>query len=200
MMSRDSSETKNKIMEATIALLIECPPENITIRQIAELAGVNTAAINYHFGSKEQLLMKAVDYSVETGSQDIIDMLSNHELPPRERIYNYFISYTTILADYPNPSRIAVSVIYQDRPSEEIHVTEIQTKVFHALAQAIGELGNTDDKKKIEYVITILYATVHTCFLSQKYIKKVGTIDFNNVEEREALINFLMDMLINSLK
>ena len=60
-MMTDQPDPKERILEATIALLGETPdPEAITVRQIAGRAEVGTGLINYHFGSKEALLNEAL--------------------------------------------------------------------------------------------------------------------------------------------
>nr|HML49486.1 TetR/AcrR family transcriptional regulator [Clostridia bacterium] len=57
-----SKKTREKILEAALALLEEGgrDVESITIRGIAERAGVSVGLINHHFGSKEQLIEQCV--------------------------------------------------------------------------------------------------------------------------------------------
>lgn len=58
------TDTKTKILEAAERVILKKGPEGATIRQITQEAEVNIAAVNYHFGSKEDLgkalLMKFV--------------------------------------------------------------------------------------------------------------------------------------------
>ncbi|MCK4614381.1 MAG: TetR/AcrR family transcriptional regulator [Thermoplasmata archaeon] len=49
------TDTKTKILEAAERVILENGPEGATIRRITQEAGVNVAAVNYHFGSKEDL-------------------------------------------------------------------------------------------------------------------------------------------------
>ncbi len=51
-------ETRKRILLAAEALFIEHGFEATTLRQITAQAGVNLAAVNYHFGSKETLIME----------------------------------------------------------------------------------------------------------------------------------------------
>ncbi|MBF0258885.1 MAG: TetR/AcrR family transcriptional regulator [Desulfamplus sp.] len=56
-MSEDTlSDTKTKILDAAEKLIIKLGPEKASLRKITEEAGVNIAAINYHFGSKNSML------------------------------------------------------------------------------------------------------------------------------------------------
>ncbi|MGI4861695.1 MAG: TetR/AcrR family transcriptional regulator [Janthinobacterium lividum] len=55
MASRDPLATKNKILDAAEIIYGQEGIEALTLRVITERAGVNLAAINYHFGNKEAL-------------------------------------------------------------------------------------------------------------------------------------------------
>ena len=48
--------TKTRLLEATEVLFVEHGYEAMSLRQITLLAGTNLAAVNYHFGSKENLV------------------------------------------------------------------------------------------------------------------------------------------------
>jgi len=50
------AETREKILDAAEALFAEHGFEGASMRMITARAGVNLAAVNYHFGSKENLL------------------------------------------------------------------------------------------------------------------------------------------------
>lgn len=54
--SRQSPDTRERILDAAEALFVEHGFEATTMRMITGRAGVNLAAINYHFGSKEALI------------------------------------------------------------------------------------------------------------------------------------------------
>ena len=51
----DTTATEEKIITATVECIEKYGIKGTTIRQIAETAGVNIAAINYYFRSKDQL-------------------------------------------------------------------------------------------------------------------------------------------------
>lgn len=55
-MNADAQSTRDRIVAATIVCLERVGMQGLTVRGIAEEAGVNVAAVNYHFGSKSQLL------------------------------------------------------------------------------------------------------------------------------------------------
>src|SRR5688572_27003224 len=59
----DSSDTRNRVLEAAGEIFAEVGYRAATVRQICEKAGANVAAVNYYFGDKEQLYL-AVLHSV----------------------------------------------------------------------------------------------------------------------------------------
>jgi AcrR family transcriptional regulator len=57
-------DTRVKLVQATIVTLMQYGVEGATVRRIVAEAGVNIAAVNYHFGSKDRLLQEAFDLTV----------------------------------------------------------------------------------------------------------------------------------------
>jgi len=51
-------DTRLRILDASEALFVEFGFETTSLRQITAKAGVNLAAVNYHFGSKEALIQE----------------------------------------------------------------------------------------------------------------------------------------------
>lgn len=50
------TETKSRILDVAEDLFAEQGLDRVSIRDITEAAGVNLAAVNYHFGGKEELI------------------------------------------------------------------------------------------------------------------------------------------------
>ncbi|HSM38104.1 MAG TPA: TetR/AcrR family transcriptional regulator [Candidatus Limnocylindrales bacterium] len=56
--------TRRRLVEAAIEMVATDGWERVTTRQIAARANVNQALINYHFGSKEELLKAALEVAL----------------------------------------------------------------------------------------------------------------------------------------
>jgi len=66
-MTSKKEETKKRIIEVTSDLLDSVEnPEDMTIRQIAEEAGIGVGLINYHFTSKEKLMNEVISIKMES--------------------------------------------------------------------------------------------------------------------------------------
>lgn len=74
MENKNIKNTKDCILKATKDLLDE--KGNVTIKDIAERAYVNVAAINYHFGSKDKLIQIIIEDVVNNLRERIIELIS----------------------------------------------------------------------------------------------------------------------------
>ena len=57
----DPTRTRQRILDATFRRLVSEGYAALSVREIAKDAGVNHALINYHFGSKDQLVIDVLD-------------------------------------------------------------------------------------------------------------------------------------------
>lgn len=78
--------TRERILDAAERLFAEHGFAGTSHRQITAAAGVNLAAVNYHFGSKEELFLEAVLRRLEPVNRRRLEMLAEAEAaaePPR---------------------------------------------------------------------------------------------------------------------
>src|SRR3981081_4013505 len=78
-----SAGTKTRILDAAELLFMEHGFEATSLRQLTSAAGVNLAAVNYHFGSKEELFQAVLTRRLDPMNQERIDLLD--KLEGRER-------------------------------------------------------------------------------------------------------------------
>jgi len=71
--------TKGKILDAAESLFMEHGFEATSLRAITAAAGVNLAAVNYHFGSKEELFQAVLTRRLDPMNQERVDLLSRLE-------------------------------------------------------------------------------------------------------------------------
>ena len=64
-MDDEPISTEEKIINATIACLEQFGVQGTTNRKIAEVAGINSAAVNYYFRSKDILVQKAMERTMD---------------------------------------------------------------------------------------------------------------------------------------
>ena len=84
---REAGErTRQRLIEATRALLAEHGESGVSLRAITDAADANVASVSYHFGSKDALVSAAIEQSLEQLVQDQIDRMQALENPTLEDI------------------------------------------------------------------------------------------------------------------
>ena len=76
--------TKARILDAAETLFMEHGFEATSLRLITAGAGVNLAAVNYHFGTKEELFQAVLTRRLDPMNLARVTLLVQHVEPPRE--------------------------------------------------------------------------------------------------------------------
>jgi AcrR family transcriptional regulator len=74
-----SAGTKTRILDAAEVLFMEHGFEATSLRSLTAAASVNLAAVNYHFGSKEELFQAVLTRRLDPMNQERIDLLGKLE-------------------------------------------------------------------------------------------------------------------------
>ena len=74
-----NTATQSRILDAAEALFMEHGFEATSLRQITSVAGVNLAAVNYHFGSKDDLFEAVLTRRLDPMNQERIALLTRFE-------------------------------------------------------------------------------------------------------------------------
>ncbi|MFZ5527934.1 MAG: TetR/AcrR family transcriptional regulator [Pseudomonadota bacterium] len=72
-------DTKSRILDAAEELFISGGFDSLSMRQITSAAGVNLAAVNYHFGSKDALIQSVLARKLDPLNEQRISMLDTFE-------------------------------------------------------------------------------------------------------------------------
>jgi len=74
-----SAGTKTRILDAAERLFVEHGFEATSLRSLTSAAGVNLAAVNYHFGSKEELFQAVLTRRLDPMNRERIELLGRIE-------------------------------------------------------------------------------------------------------------------------
>lgn len=96
--------TEQRILEATIAVIEEVGYDNATVRRIAAKAGVNIAAVNYYYRSKEQLLDKVIAVTL-ANTFDWGELMHTEVLPPKEQLLSIMDHLANNAQSFPATTR-----------------------------------------------------------------------------------------------
>ena len=150
----DGRETGEKIIECAGQLIAEKGFASVTSKEICRAAGVNLAAVNYHFGSRGGLYLAVLEnvqqYLVEL--QQLIDLYES-DLAPRQKMEK-LIDFLAGNAFRKNEWQISVWVREVMNPSpmlEKIFQKEALPKIFVIMKIFSEYTGYTADDPQRDY-------------------------------------------------
>src|SRR5690554_4570475 len=156
-----TQDIKRKIIDTTKVLMQT--NTHITIKDIADACFMNIAAVNYHFGSKENLLLTVMDEVVETLKGEIVDFINNQKNDtPIESflesivtyIYNYAIENIGIL------NYLFLTKELQSESSNALVKTFFtENKFTNMVYDNLKDVLKTDNKKELGARYMILFSS-----------------------------------------
>jgi AcrR family transcriptional regulator len=188
-----SEDTKNRIIDTTISLIenLDGDIKKITIRKIAEKAGIGVGLINHYFGTKDNL--------IEVCVQKIIEKVVYHRTPEvfvkneqeligidrlkatAKYIMNFLfehpqISYISILGDFKKP-----------------HLKDNSVGTVYGFVSNMPKTSSYEGNliKAFELV-----ALMQVAFMKKDILKELCNINLEHKEERENYIDSLVDVIM----
>lgn len=157
----DTSEkdTKQTILDATVDLIRAEGFRCATLRNIAAKADTNLALINYHYGSKENLLGEAVRELVST-FDDAFNVLEDKSLPPQARLKQFFMRYIQNLSRYPGLAMQMLDQRHQILGSMDEYARYSKLMRIERMHEAVQEITGEQDRNKLMTMLLQLYGAV----------------------------------------
>ncbi len=196
-----TQDIKRKIIETTKILMQS--NTHITIKNIADACFMNIAAVNYHFGSKENLLLTVMDEVVETLKTDIISLINTHkgDVPIESfiesiitYIYNYAIENIGIL------NYLFLTKELQSESSNALVKTFFtENKFTQMVYENLKSVLKTDNQKELAARYMILFSSfsiplfIQLSEVNQKSNTPIDT--FKDPEFRKFYIKQLVKMV-----
>lgn len=186
--------TKEKIIHVVMDIIAEDGFQDITIRKIAAQAGVNVAAINYHFGSKDAVINEALK-TVTGQLKNTFQCLKESNVSANDRLAIFINNYINIIIKYPD---IIKNVIYHQIHHRQMdeqaeYVTFLRTEGFELLKQTIGQIRPEADDKILCLKTLHLISGISFPILMGEQIKEIIGLDLYNRETRAMHIKILRE-------
>jgi len=147
--SRSSSDTASRIVSVAASLFAAKGFDGVSIKEISETAGVNIAAVNYHFDSKENLFRHIIEQFISemlvSSRKTLLPPHSPEELKVRLEIF----VRQTIEAMMSQPDVIYIMQREMERSDHVIQETILKNRAalieFLTQAKKNGLLANDVD-------------------------------------------------------
>lgn len=192
--------TKEKILSTTIELY--GIKGDITVREICEKAGVNVASINYHFGSKDNLLKEVEKHYSRLLFNIQNEIIMDKAKESRRKLIDWANALMKFVLDYPALIMLVTNLVLQD----ESYNPEIINKFLASkeskenIQKIIYSITKIDNKEILNFKYMQLFSGVIGPIIFQmipniKDTNKVF-IDLNNEGERKKYIENLVDTIV----
>lgn len=179
--------TKDKIMQVAMDIITAEGFQGITTRKIAARAGVNVAAVNYHFGSKDALIGEALRY-LSVQLRDTFKVLQQEEGEPETLVLEFINSYTQVICKYPDIIKNIVIHAIQDMPLEghAEYVLFVQNEGIGLIKQAIKRINPEIDDNLLTLKALNLISGLSMPFIMGKSIKELLGLDLysDNIQKK----------------
>ena len=176
-------KTKREIVQAAIECINEEGLNNATIRKIADKAGVNSAAISYYFGNREELINLAMEATLDNAF-DFGDFRYEKEDDYKTVLKAILEHWKPGIVDYPGICRAHFGGIMDQNALNEITVKRIN-EFFDKAYAALTEHGLEDNDKNHKKLRLIFGAFV------SKFIMPEVAYPKNCDDEIDILIEML---------
>jgi AcrR family transcriptional regulator len=189
-------DTRSRIMKAAVEMIGREGNLGVTIREIADKAGVNIAAINYHFSSKENLLEEVEHFTMEQTTL-IYDCLLEEGKGPRERLIKWANELMSYLIDYPGIIyMIGTRVLQSDNKGAGL--ADYLSVSDNRLNPAVRELTGISDEGLLSFkALQLISGVVYPTLIYSGTKKALGRI-ISSERVRKKYLASLVDSLVRS--
>lgn len=184
----NQNEMKEKIIATTIALIetSDALVENVTIRTIAKKANVSVGLINYHFGSKKELVeicvQRIISHVMKTFSQN--EALETDEKPDLAaivvKIFRYLIENQKI-------SKISIL--------GDLSQAGVENNSFVSYKTILKSISKEDEEVVRKIKAFMFLSTIQSAFLNKEISKDLFGLDLNNPKEHYPFFQKIIDIL-----
>lgn len=146
-------ETKQRIIYISMKHFIDKGYHAANLEHIADEVGIKKPSLYYHFKSKEEILIKAVEYLSETFQQGF-DAIIDTDAVPEEKLYdlmNYMINYNDLVfedTDIGMPKTLNVLSLFQLAHNTLESVEEFVEEHYNSLKRKLIQVIELGQHKK----------------------------------------------------
>jgi AcrR family transcriptional regulator len=188
------SPIETKIIEAAIDCIEKYGIRGATNRKIAEMAGVNSAAINYYFRSKDALIARVMQTTLDNAFdwRDIEQLPGGSAAERCKAVFNHLIAGGV---NYPGISRAHFYPLLVEGKYDNLAVERLNEFVAH-LAADLAARGAKLDPETLRLACAQIASAALFMALSPRLFQSGLAIDLTDPQMRERFVNDLVDKVL----
>jgi TetR/AcrR family transcriptional regulator, regulator of cefoperazone and chloramphenicol sensitivity len=185
---------EGKIITGTIECIEKYGISGATNRRIAEVAGVNIAAINYYFRSKEILIQRVMEITLKNAF-DLSDFPPMPGASVQERCAAIFLEILQGGFQYPNLTRAHFyNLLAEGQPDATLQ--QYVNRFIDDLAKDLEDRGTKLPAKELKLALIEIFSCVLMAILAPSLFERQPGMDTHNPSSRAEFISRLVERLL----
>jgi len=185
---------KEKLILAAIECINDGGMDTVTIRSIAGKAEVNSAAVNYYFGNKKNLINSAMKRALANAMSNF-DMLKDVSPNGKDNIKHFrefFLHYFQGMVNYPE---ITKSILYNPFISNKYDHTTMEwlDGFFSAFFENVKKKKTGSDDIKIKFMVFQMFSSMLVPSIFPGMFKKFTGLSLRENLNRDSYIDCLLE-------
>jgi AcrR family transcriptional regulator len=193
-MNEKPDSVEQKIILTTIECIEKYGISGATNRQIAQMAGVNIAAINYYFRSKEILIQRCMEITLKNAF-DLSDFPSMPGIPAQERCITVLMELIQGGFRYPGISRAHFHNLLAEGQQDPLLAGHLN-RFIDEFAIDLHERGCALELNELKLGLVQIMSAVILAILASALFEGQPGLDLHNTETCRAYITRLVSKLL----
>jgi AcrR family transcriptional regulator len=192
-MKKEERPVRERLIQATRDLLTEGTDlHELSIRQIARRAHVNSAMINYYFQTKEKLMTLAIQEIIQTLASTAEANYREAGTSPYERIKQRGREVVHFIVQHPGMSKVIML-----QALEHPHPNDTMAEIARLLEDNLREYyGDRKNERQIAILAMQIMAPLHLWFMRSQVMDAQCGLNLYDEEQRIAFMDELVDNVL----
>lgn len=200
--------TKNKILDAAEVLFAEHGFSETSLRIITSVAGVNLAAVNYHFGSKKILIQAVINRYFITFTQHVENEFTAFEgsvdISTKELLEALLVPVIKLNDVRPDGAATFMRLLGRAYTESQGHLKRFLTEKYgHLLARftALVQQANPGlDDREMFWRLHFMLGTLVFALAGHQALSEIAEADFKEKVDTAGIIRHLIPFLTAAMQ
>jgi len=193
-MPEEVQSTEQRILLTAIDCINEEGINKVTVRMIAERAGVNVAAVNYYFRSKDRMMREAMELALRNMFEDVDEMLDTVK-DGRILVMKLLGFLLWGIEEYPGITRSFLYAPVAGESDTGPMLTAMQSLITR-LRDRLAELCPNRRREDLEAGIIAVFSTMLIGSVVPELYESYTAAGFGDENARERLVAQLTNMVV----
>ncbi|MDD4775365.1 MAG: TetR/AcrR family transcriptional regulator [Syntrophomonas sp.] len=188
--------TKQKILQAAMDIIAVEGLEKTTVRKIAARAGVNIAAVNYHFGGKDAVINQSFA-AVTNQLREVFRFLRADDGQDVANLGRFIDEYADIMFKYPDLLKNAMDLMIRHRVVEVDYLAFLQTEGIEVIQEVVGRIRPDLDLVQVQLKALQLISSLSYPFLLGDFIQEILGFNLHDPATRHQYTKLVLQSMFS---